>query len=503
MIFVINYVVEGHDLRYDVQTIIQVFYPNCNYVLLDSIPVINSESPDNITVLSAFYRGLAVARLFYNGKLKDEFSIDFEKSTSTQKEQKRAVKVTIYNLLSKETGFEFKWGTLTGIRPTKVINKLINEGKSKEYCIDYLVNGYYVNMEKARLTYEVAKNERNILDNFNENDISIYIGIPFCPSKCLYCSFTSYSLKQYTHKVDDYLNALFKEIQFISDFLDYNKENNREINLKSIYIGGGTPTSLNEKQLETLLSKINTLLVKNKKDFEYTLEAGRVDTITKEKLVIMKNYNVNRISINPQTMNDNTLEKIGRNHNVDDVKKIFTLAREVGHNNINMDIILGLPNENILDVTNTIEEIGKLAPESITVHTLAVKRASRLKTENNDLDFMDTLADFNEMEEMLEIAYKGACNMEMIPYYMYRQKNMLGNFENIGYCKKGYECIYNVSIMEEENTIIALGSGGSSKIIGSNNKDNFSRVFNIKGVEEYILRIDEMIKRKEIALKDF
>ncbi|MBQ7085756.1 MAG: coproporphyrinogen dehydrogenase HemZ, partial [Anaerotignum sp.] len=262
----------------------------------------------------------------------------------------------------------------------------------------------------------------------------------------------------------------------------------------NIYIGGGTPTSLNEAQLERLLQKVEELFHPDE-TMEYTVEAGRPDTITREKLRLMKEYRVNRISINPQTMNDKTLMAVGRKHSVDDIRRVFREAREEGHENINMDLILGLPGENAEDVRNTMEEIMKLEPDNVTVHTLAVKRASRLREEldQHDMTTADTL------EAMLDIAADYAEKMGMEPYYMYRQKNMVGNFENVGYCHPGKEGVYNVQIMEEKQTILAAGAGASTKTVDPET-DRIERVFNVKSIEDYIGRIDEMIERKRTGL---
>ena len=311
-----------------------------------------------------------------------------------------------------------------------------------------------------------------------KTDVSLYIGIPFCPTRCLYCSFTAYPLKQYEKRVDEYLDAMFKEMKYLAEYA-------QNFHLKNIYIGGGTPTSLTEEQLERLLQKVQELFAPTED----------MDTITKEKLRLMKVYGVNRISINPQTMNEETLKRIGRRHTVEDIRRVFWEAREVGHDNINMDLILGLPEETPEDVRQTMEEIIALEPDNVTVHTLAVKRASRLK-EQFDLYTMTTA---EVLEEMLEIAADYAERMGLEPYYMYRQKNMVGNFENVGYCKPGKEGVYNIQIMEEKQTILAAGAGASTKTVDPST-DRIERVFNVKSIEDYIGRIDEMIERKRQGL---
>lgn len=481
----IKFILKGHNLPHEVQTIVQVFYPNRHYYETDEI------SDETYTVISILENGINGAELYDCGKFVGRYEESFDESEIVNiKEKKRKIKTAIFRLLTKITGYTPVWGILTGIRPAKTVNDLIDDGMTEKEALEFLCEKYFVSEEKAKLSIQVALEERNILKLSNKDDISVYIGIPFCPTRCLYCSFTSYPLFQYKNKVDKYIDTLIKEIEFISDYTS-------KYNVKNIYIGGGTPTSLNEEQLERLLTAVdNNFDVKN--TVEYTVEAGRPDTITEQKLVIMKNHNVSRISINPQTMNQKTLDLIGRKHTVEDIKYIFEKAREIGHNNINMDIILGLPEEKAEDVAHTMEEIMKLSPENVTVHTLAVKRASRLK-EQFDLY---TLTSLEEMEKMLSVSYKYAEKMGLKPYYMYRQKNMVGSFENVGYCKEGTEGIYNVEIMEENQTIFGCGAGATTKTVDKET-GRIERIFNVKSVDDYISRIDEMLDRKKEGLKGF
>ena len=333
------------------------------------------------------------------------------------------------------------------------------------------------------------KAERKILDLNGPNDISLYIGIPFCPTRCLYCSFTSYPIDIYAKKADEYIEKLAIEMKFVSEAV-------KGRNIRSLYIGGGTPTSLSDEQFAVFMEHVaENFDVKNVGEF--TVEAGRPDTITPDKLKAMKDSFVSRISINPQTMNQKTLDIIGRRHSVDDIRRAFFMARENGFENINMDIILGLPDEKTSDVENTMIQLEKLSPESITVHTLAVKRASRLKETINDYG----LTAAEEMERMIEISSNYAEKIELKPYYMYRQKAMLGNFENVGYAKDGFESVYNVEIMEERQSVIAMGAGGATKLYNPM-KNEISRVFNVKSVDDYLARIDEMIERKRAAFID-
>ncbi|MDO4531536.1 MAG: coproporphyrinogen dehydrogenase HemZ [Bacillota bacterium] len=477
----IYYVLAGHELQNDVQTMIQVFLANRHYTRTEEV------TEAEITVKSEMKKGIASAMLYRRGAEISVWSMEYDEASLTEKEQKRIVKRTIYELLIQETGIRPQWGLLTGVRPAKLVSIMLEEGKSDAECMRFLTEDYLVMPHKAELAVKVAKAEQKILKGNKPEEISLYIGIPFCPTRCLYCSFTAYPLHQYKNRVDEYLDAMFKELDWLAAY-------SKSFIMKNIYIGGGTPTSLNEAQLERLLQKVEELFHPDE-TMEYTVEAGRPDTITREKLRLMKAYGVSRISINPQTMNDKTLLAVGRKHSVEDICRVFHEAREEGHENINMDLILGLPGEDAADVAHTMEEIRKLEPDNVTVHTLAVKRASRLREELDQHDL--TTADM--LEEMLNIAAEYANQMGMEPYYMYRQKNMVGNFENVGYCHPGKEGVYNVQIMEEKQTILAAGAGASTKTVDPET-DRIERVFNVKSIEDYIGRIDEMIERKRTGL---
>jgi oxygen-independent coproporphyrinogen-3 oxidase len=358
-------------------------------------------------------------------------------------------------------------------------------GMDDAAIISELRDSYMVREDKIRLMLSVAEKERSIVAG-GIGKVGLYIGIPFCPTRCLYCSFTAYPLKQYSDRVDRYLDALEREIKFSAGYI-------KDKEIESIYIGGGTPTSLNERQLERLLRMVSDSF---NTACEYTVEAGRPDTITREKLRLLKAMGVGRISINPQTLNDATLRLIGREHTTSDFISAFEMAREEGHRHINTDIILGLPSEGTSEVIKTMEGLKELSPESITVHTLAVKRASRLK---ETLDSYD-MTTAETMDSFIKLTAERTADMGMSPYYMYRQKNMVGNFENVGYCKDGCECKYNVAIMEEKQSVLALGAGGSTKLV-NNELNRIERIFNVKSVDDYIGRIEEMLKRKEDGMK--
>lgn len=477
----VAYILEGHELQNDVQTMVQVFLPNSRYARREE------PAAEGLSVASRMGEGIASAMLYRRGEKAAEWSMEYAEDGLTEKERKRIVKRTLYELLRRETGICPQWGLLTGVRPAKLISGMLAEGKSDAECLAFLTEGYLVAESKARLALQVAKAERRILENSRPEDASLYIGIPFCPTRCLYCSFAAYPLAQYKNRVGEYLDALFRELEYLAGY-------SRDFTLKNIYIGGGTPTSLDEGQFARLLGKVEELFHPSA-GMEYTVEAGRPDTITREKLRLMKAYGVNRISINPQTMNEETLRRVGRMHGVEDVRRVFREAREEGHRNINMDLILGLPGETPADLAQTMREIEALRPDNLTVHTLAVKRASRLREELEQ----HTLAMAETIEEMLGLAAASAARMGMEPYYMYRQKNMVGNFENVGYCLPGMEGVYNVQIMEEKQTILAAGAGASTKTVDPAT-DRIERIFNVKSVEDYIGRIGEMIERKQAGL---
>lgn len=399
------------------------------------------------------------------------------------------LKHLMYSVLSEYSGKVLPWGSLTGIRPTKIAYGLLEEGNSEEEVLSYMEQVYDCSKEKAELSINIANRERKLLSTLHyENGYSLYLGIPFCPTTCLYCSFTSYPIGLWKKRVDEYLTAMEKEIDYVSEVY-------KDQILDTVYIGGGTPTTLEPEELRRLLSYL-----KNKFDFstvqEFTVEAGRADSITREKLEVLKEFGVGRISVNPQTMKEETLKIIGRRHTVEQVKEAFALAKEVGFANINMDLILGLPGETAEDVTNTMEEVKKLAPDSLTVHSLAIKRASKLNQwiEENGIETL------KNTEETMEIAAKAAEEMGMKPYYLYRQKNMSGNLENVGYATEGNFGIYNILIMEEKQTIVAIGAGTISKRVYPDGR--IERCDNVKDVALYIEKIDEMIERKRKLYED-
>ena len=419
----------------------------------------------------------------------DKQELKFEVDLANRPDTKNRLKQHLYDMICEGLNLDLPWGTLTGIRPTKIPMKLLDEGMDEKEIYSYMKENHLASDEKVQLSIDIAKREKELLSKIDyENGYSLYIGIPFCPSTCAYCSFTSYPLGVWKNKVDSYLDALEKEIDFTAQKF-YNKK------LNSIYIGGGTPTTLEPYQLDRLIRKIKCSF--DLKDcVEFTVEAGRPDSITREKLETLRNNGITRISVNPQTMKQETLDIIGRWHTVEDTINSFKLAREVGFTNINMDLIMGLPEETIDDVRNTMEVLKELDPDNITVHSLAIKRAARLtvfKDRYKDMEMINT-------QEHMDLCGKYCHEMGLEPYYLYRQKGMAGNMENVGYAKAGKAGVYNILIMEEKQTIVALGAGASTKLVlpevNEDGNRRIIRVENVKDVTNYLERIDEMIDRK-------
>lgn len=414
-----------------------------------------------------------------------EFPVNFADRTDT----KNRLKQNLYELLSDETGKKLPWGTLTGIRPTKIPMKFLEEGKSREEIRSYMKETYFTSDEKIELSIDIAERELALLSGIDyENGYSLYIGIPFCPTTCLYCSFTSYPLASWARRVDSYLDALEKEIDFVA--VKFGRKH-----LNSIYIGGGTPTTLEPYQLDRLIRKIKCSF--DLSDcLEFTVEAGRPDSITREKLEVLRKNGISRISINPQTMKQETLKLIGRHHTVEQTIESFHMARELGFDNINMDLIMGLPEETLDDVHRTMEQIAELAPDNLTVHSLALKRAARLNMFKEDYKNYKMV----NTQEHMDLVAGYAKEMGLAPYYLYRQKGMAGNLENVGYAAPRKAGVYNVLIMEEKQTIIACGAGSISKSVYPDGR--IERCENVKDVALYIERIDEMIDRKQRLFTD-
>ena len=454
---------------------------------------------------------------------------------------KSIVKAYLYRILEEKCGRSLPWGDLTGIRPVSLSGKLLeeleeltepeeNQEKTEEEERFYtaLKDEYCLEGEKAELLHFLAIRERKILQRAEEKSgvkikdgFSIYIHIPFCPSKCAYCSFLSSPIGSFSDRIPEYLEKISEEL----DFALYEMGEKRGKSLQSIYIGGGTPTALPENDLENLLLLVEKKLLSSPhaKILEYTVEAGRPDSLSGNKLALLKMHSVDRISINPQTFRQETLDLIGRKHSVESVVERFYEARGLGFDNINMDLILGLPSERLSDVEESLRRIRELAPDNLTVHSLAVKRAAKLKTEENKYrgayqagaysEEFPLERDFSlsyipswkkresrsEMEWMMLSAMQTAEELSLYPYYLYRQKNMAGNLENIGFSKEGKECLYNIFMMEEKHTVFGVGAGSSSKILFGNGR--LERVDNGKDFRSYMEHFTEYQEKKRRVLE--
>ncbi len=495
----IGILLNDNSYEQDIRELLMAFYPGESFVheMQDAltVTVCGTLSGDRRTfaldVSAAEGPGAGGCSRDMTGSELDEWgvrnqpiAVDYEDRFET----KNKIKRRLYVMLKSMTGRELPWGTLTGIRPTKIAMTKLHEGMSEEAVYQYMKQTYFTSDKKIALSIEIAQRETELLSAIDyQNGYSLYVGIPFCPTTCAYCSFTSYPIGKWQGKTHLYLDALSAE-------LDYVAEEKKGCTLDTVYFGGGTPTSLSPDDLDKIITKL-----KNTFDFsgvkEFTVEAGRPDSITREKLEVLKKHGVSRISINPQTMKEETLKIIGRRHTVEDVKDRFRMAREAGFDNINMDLIIGLPEEDLEDVRATMEAIRELGPDNITVHSLAIKRAARLNTMKEvykDMKITNT-------QEMIDLTAQYAREMGLEPYYLYRQKNMAGNFENVGYAAPGKACIYNILIMEEKQTIIGCGAGTTTKRLYPE-ENRIERAENVKDVEQYISRVDEMIERKKKLL---
>jgi len=477
------------DFEYDVYSLIRAFEPGCEIVTWyeeEQEPEQVDETWDRCRV---HYEpdGISFSIRWGNEPVREaQVPVEYEKD---RVHTKNVLKQLVYRTLSEVTGKQLPWGDLTGIRPTKIPMKLLEEGWKNTEIAEYMRNTYFTSPQKTALAITIANRERAILEPVNyENGYSLYVGIPFCPSICLYCSFGSHVLGRWSHMVEPYLEALFRELRFISEQM-------KDYTLDTVYIGGGTPTTLTPDQMRRLLTVLSEEFPLEQVQ-EFTVEAGRPDTITREILEVLREFPVSRISINPQTMNQETLDIIGRRHTVEETVEKFHMARELGFDNINMDLIVGLPGEDKEKVAHTLKEIEALNPDSLTVHSLALKRGTRLNLMKDQYEEIS----FENSAEIMDMTQDCARRMGMGPYYMYRQKNIAGNFENVGYSREGKAGIYNILIMEEKQSILAAGAGASTKFVFQNG-ERIERVENVKDLKNYVERIDEMIERKRKGIR--
>lgn len=469
-----NLYVKNHNFHFELENLTRLFFPNEKITVIRDFsepqpPYIYTEVSDKITIsvnIGSFNKSETAVK-----KLAD----DDNELVSAQ---------LLYKLLCDFTGLTQPWGILTGVRPVKLLRRLAEES-NEEQAVKKFEKDFFVSNEKIALSRETEHNERKILELSKPESFSLYVGIPFCPSRCSYCSFVMASIERDEKLIEPYTKLLCEEIKRTAEIA-----NKLGLRLETVYFGGGTPTTLSAEQLDTVLRTVN-------KSFdmstcrEFTVEAGRPDTIDIAKLFALKENKVDRISINPQTVNDEVLKTIGRKHTAQQFFDAFELARKCGFDNINTDLIAGLPTDTPESFKNSLDSIVRLNAECITVHTLCMKRASRLTTEGVTLDLQQA----RDAREMLAYTQNILGQNEYIPYYMYRQSRMVGNLENVGWSKKGFESLYNVYVMDETHTILACGSGGVTKL-KRNNPDYLERIFNFKYPYEYIDRFDELIQRK-------
>lgn len=469
-----NLYVKNHNFHFELENLTRLFFPNEKITVIRDFsepqpPYIYTEVSDKITIsvnIGSFNKSETAVK-----KLAD----DDNELVSAQ---------LLYKLLCDFTGLTQPWGILTGVRPVKLLRRLAEES-NEEQAVKKFEKDFFVSDEKIALSRETEHNERKILELSKPESFSLYVGIPFCPSRCSYCSFVMASIERAEKLIEPYTKLLCEEIKRTAEIA-----NKLGLRLETVYFGGGTPTTLSAEQLDTVLRTVN-----NSFDMstcrEFTVEAGRPDTIDIAKLFALKENKVDRISINPQTVNDEVLKTIGRKHTAQQFFDAFELARKCGFDNINTDLIAGLPTDTPESFKNSLDSIVRLNAECITVHTLCMKRASRLTTEGVTLDLQQA----RDAREMLAYTQNILGQNEYIPYYMYRQSRMVGNLENVGWSKRGFESLYNVYVMDETHTILACGSGGVTKL-KRNNPDYLERIFNFKYPYEYIDRFDELIQRK-------
>ncbi len=468
-------VVLGHDFRYETENVIRIFFPLEKINVAQELP----EETDDcvITYLKDGIIGCEVNLFCGNGKR--EVCIE----NNDEKEQELILARLLYDVFTSLTGIVPSWGVLTGVRPSKLMRTLIAENGENE-AVDYFRNKLFVSDKKTNLALSVAKAEDRIIALSGEKSYSLYISIPFCPTRCSYCSFVSHSIAQAKKLIPDYVRLLCDELREISVIAD-----KIGLKLETIYFGGGTPTSLDEESLRAVTDAVSTYF-DEKNVREYTIEAGRPDTLNKEKLEIMKNAGVTRISINPQTFNAEVLQNIGRKHSPEMTIEAFKMARDAGFDNINMDFITGLPGDTYDSFINSINTAVSLSPENITIHTLALKRAANLVTRG------ETDSVYRETAKMLDYADSALHSENYFPYYMYRQSKTVGNNENVGWSKEGMECLYNIYMMEEIHTVLAAGGGAVTKL-KSQSDGRIERIFNFKYPYEYISRFSELLERKK------
>lgn len=477
--------IKEHPFHYEMEKLTRIFFPDSNFKVVDGC----DESGDFITTERRKNENHdTVCVKIKCGAYTDEKSEDVSFCENFEQACERKMAVLLYDVLRSFTGYTPPWGILTGVRPAKLMNMLI-DASNEEEAVNTFINELKVTEEKTSLALTVAKKERPIIEKSKPDSFSLYVSIPFCPTRCSYCSFVSQANEQAKKLMPDYVRKLCEEIKITGQ-----EVKKIGLRLESVYWGGGTPTTLSASQYEEI-SKVIAESFDLSTSEEYTVEAGRPDSVTRDKLMAIKNSGATRISVNPQTFNDSVLEVIGRKHTSEQTENAMLLARDCGFDNINMDLIAGLPTDTLSSFENTLDKALSFSPESITVHTLSLKRSSTLATEGGETN------EASLAKDMLSLAFNKLTGANYVPYYMYRQSKCLGNLENVGWVKEGYECLYNIYMMEECHSVIAVGAGAVTKL-RKYNRQEIERVYNFKYPYEYLSRFDEIIERKK-QISDF
>lgn len=473
-------VLDGNSFKYEIEAVCKLFFHTARFDFSDDLEKLNGNSYILASVIQD--NGLLViAEIRLNGDEPEKKTAELPLTAKENVIEHELCRL-IYHILCKKTGITPPWGLMTGIRPVKKVTELIEKGLSKDEIQKKLTEHFELSQKKFNLAYETAVNQLPILESIDKSAVSLYVSIPFCPTRCSYCSFVSHSMDSAIKLIPQYIDALCREIEILGKIV---KETDTKID--TIYFGGGTPTSISADDIQKIMQTVENNFDIDKVR-EYSFEAGRPDTITEEKLRVIKSFGASRISVNPQTLNDDVLRVIGRKHSGKDAVKAFELARKIGFDNINTDLIAGLPTESAESFRNTLDRITELAPESITVHTLTVKRSADLfETGCKNMS--------NPASEMVDYSIKKLMSLGYLPYYMYRQKNTVDNLENVGYAKKGYESQYNIFIMDETQTILGAGCAASTKLVYPDGKIN--RIHNYKFPYEYINRFEQLMQKKK------
>jgi len=465
--------IKGHSFEDAIRQILQLFFDINSDFTVESVL-----ENDNNTYT-------ARAKITLGGKTA-EGEIKAEIISPEKRQISDLVKKSVFFACRKLSDMPTPWGVSTGIRPAKTARMMLDENKSDDEILRYMEEEYFVTPKKARLSLDVAKKEFELLKDRDENGVSLYVGVPFCPTRCAYCSFISQAVAHNRKFVKPYVEALLKEIEATARMAE-----DFGFRAETVYFGGGTPTTLSPEDLDVIIKRVKSCFDISALR-EFTVEAGRPDTFSDEMLSVLKENGALRISINPQTMHQKTLDKIGRKHTVEQTVSAFEMAKKYGCFSINADLIAGLPEESPEDFAATVKAVCALEPDSVTVHTMYLKRAARLISDFEKLRFA------SDMDSMVQYSYDFLTDNGFNPYYMYKQRNTLGNLENVAFAKEGHESLYNIYIMEEIQTILAMGGGASTKMVKG---DRIERVFNPKEAADYIGRIDEIIEKKKNALE--